>query len=193
MRPLITYLKLPFIIITILLISVLAITLLWYNLSETTSASEQNLTDNKMIDFYNPHKVFGNVKLMDMGGKITALSDYRPEKLLINIWASWCAPCLDEMPSLSRFAGRKHDFRIIALNIDNDQPANIIKFLDKMQIKNLEILFDRDAALFSTIGAFALPISLMIDDRGKICAMLTGPIDWESSASVPITNSCSKN
>ncbi len=109
------------------------------------------------------------------------LSEYRGKVVLLNFWASWCEPCIREMPALDKLQGELADkgFKVIALSEDGKFP-DVNAFYQKYNIKNLEIFHDKGSKVFFDMGLKGLPYSIIIDREGRGATRIEGFIDWNS-------------
>ncbi len=120
-------------------------------------------------------------------GKPTTLSAFRGRALLVNLWATWCPPCLTEMPALDALQGTLGgpDFQVVAINIDTRDPEKPRKWLAKKQITRLAYYADPQAKVFQDLRAAkkveGMPISLLVDPAGCELAVLQGPAEWASA------------
>lgn len=117
----------------------------------------------------------------DADGKQLSLRDFRGKLLLVNLWATWCVPCVKEMPSLSRlkdqFQGQNFD--VIAINQDRDD--NLVEpFYDKLNIPNLALYTDSFNTVTKSWDIPGLPASFIIDENGVEIARLYGAMEWDS-------------
>ncbi len=120
--------------------------------------------------------------LVDGAGATTSLADLGGKVLLLNIWATWCVPCREEMPQLNALQaalGGK-DFEVVAVNIDKGGPDKARKFLDETKATDLTLYTDPTGKLFSKLRAVGMPTTLLIDCQGKEIGRLVGPADWAS-------------
>jgi thiol-disulfide isomerase/thioredoxin len=116
-------------------------------------------------------------------GAETTLKAFRGRTVLVNFWATWCAPCLKELPSLDALAGELagDDFTVVAVAADPKGPAAAQAFLDKLGIENLTLSADPKLALVIATGGDAkLPLSILYDAEGREIGRLAGEADWAS-------------
>ena len=117
--------------------------------------------------------------LKDLNGASHRLADYRGKVVLVNFWATWCAPCRDEMPSIQelkdKLAGKP--FVVLAVNLDEPE-SRIRKFLLQMKKLDFPILLDPERNVARAWGARILPASYIIGPDGRIRYSLVGELDW---------------
>jgi len=125
--------------------------------------------------------------LEDDGGKGT-LADYRGKVVLVNFWATWCAPCRKEMPQINALQKELggDDFEVLTLATGRNSPQGIKKFFAEEGITDLPRHQDPKKALASQMGVFALPITVLLDREGREVARLTGDADWSSASAKQI-------
>jgi thiol-disulfide isomerase/thioredoxin len=122
-------------------------------------------------------------------GAAKPLADYRGKLVLLNFWASWCPPCLREMPSMERLrlkmAGRP--LEIVALN-SAETAEEVNAYLSTMKL-GFPVLLDPDGSNTRRWKVFALPTSFLLDADGRVRYVLTGPIEWDEAEAVQIIES----
>ena len=117
----------------------------------------------------------------DKGAKV-ALSAWRGRVVLLNLWATWCAPCKKEMPSLAKLQTElgSADFEVVAISLDRKGPEASAQFLIDNNAKALKVYVDPSAALLDTFQAIGLPATILIDRQGREIGRLLGPAEWAS-------------
>jgi thiol-disulfide isomerase/thioredoxin len=116
-------------------------------------------------------------------GEALTLAAFRGEVVLVNLWASWCAPCVRELPSLDRLAAQLAGapFRVVAVNLDRDADEGL-RFLRARGIKRLSFYHDGEWALARALMAQGLPLSVLIDREGRMRGRLAGAAQWDGPA-----------
>jgi thiol-disulfide isomerase/thioredoxin len=116
----------------------------------------------------------------DFSGNEISLTDFRGKLLLINFWATWCAPCKKEMPSLDLLY-QKSDFKnlkIFAVNLENPNQSKTKKFFANLNINNLEIFFDKDLDFVKEFKLRGMPTTILINKKGEEFAKIIGEVDF---------------
>lgn len=115
-------------------------------------------------------------------GGAKSLADFSGKVVLLNIWATWCVPCREEMPMLDELQRELggEDFEVVAVNIDKGGPDKARDFLKETGAVNLALYTDPPGRLFVTLKAVGMPTTLLIDREGREIGRLVGPADWAS-------------
>ena len=134
----------------------------------------KNLVINKNL------KKYDDLTFLDAHNNIIKLEDYRGNLILLNFWATWCAPCKDEMPSLDQLQENKNldNIKIFPINVGKDNIENSLKFFTDLKIKNLEIYFDSEVTLAKKFGLRGIPTSIIFNKKGQEFARIIGSIDF---------------
>jgi len=131
-----------------------------------------------------PYKGKQNIplKLSDYNGKTVDIKDYNNQVVLLNFWASWCKPCIKEMPSLVRLKNHFNhdDFKIVAINI-GESKEQISEFIKKLKF-DLPILFDNSGDAVKEWGVYAYPSNFVLDKNGVIRYTYRGALEWDSQS-----------
>ena len=121
-------------------------------------------------------------RFTDGDGRGLSMADFRGRLVVLNIWATWCAPCRREMPSLDRlqaaFAGAEFD--VVALSVDRKGLAAVRAFYAALAIKSLDIYVANSSSLTRALGVIGLPTTLLVDRSGRELGRLVGPAEWDS-------------
>ena len=114
-------------------------------------------------------------------GEPRSLDDWRGKVVLLNVWATWCAPCRAEMPTLDRLQQQLggEEFAVVALSVDRAGASAVRMFFDEIGVK-LAVFIDQDGAAIRSLGLFGLPATLLIGPQGNELARLAGPAEWDT-------------
>jgi thiol-disulfide isomerase/thioredoxin len=114
-------------------------------------------------------------------GRVVRLADFRGRFVLVNLWATWCAPCVREMPSLDRLQARLGErLAVLAISEDRGGGKVVEPFLGKLGLERLAVYLDPKTAAQQAFGARGLPTSFLIDRDGRILGRLEGAAAWDS-------------
>ncbi len=121
-----------------------------------------------------------NFQLSDLGGRTLQLSDYRGKVVVLNFWATWCAPCVQEMPSLNRLTETyaPKGVVVLAVSVDDDEQA-LRQFAAKHELK-MTILRDPDRKISRSYQTFQYPETYILDRQGRLVQKVIGGEDWSS-------------
>ena len=105
------------------------------------------------------------------------LSVYKGKRIVINYWATWCGPCIKEMPSIKRAEEILEDYGYIFLLVSDETISKISKFKND---RNFEFNFLKSIESYETLGIYSMPTSYIFDENGKIIETIVGAIEWDS-------------
>ncbi|MCA2376737.1 thiol:disulfide interchange protein TlpA [Agrobacterium sp. 22-211-1] len=114
------------------------------------------------------------------------LADLKGKAVLLNLWATWCVPCREEMPALNALEKEKggNDFEVVTVNIDIGADEKPKAFMDEYKIDALKLYRDSSMGVFNTLKkeglAFGLPATMLLDENGCLLAAMNGPAAWDS-------------
>ena len=104
-------------------------------------------------------------------------SAFKEGKIVISYWATWCGPCIKEMPSIKRAEKILKDYGYTFLLVSDETISKISKFKNE---KNFDFNFLRSSKPFETLGVYSMPTSYIFDENGKIIETIVGAIEWDS-------------
>ena len=135
----------------------------------------KNLVINKEL------KKYDDLIFLDKKNKQLNLEDYNGNLILLNFWATWCAPCKKEMPSLDKLQNNKslNNLKIFPINVGQDDVKKALNFYKDLKIKNLELYFDTPITLAKKFQLRGIPTSILINKDGYEFARIIGSIDFE--------------
>jgi thiol-disulfide isomerase/thioredoxin len=117
-------------------------------------------------------------------GKRHALSEFKGHYVLLNLWAVWCVPCVKELPALAKLQAGAPGLTVVPVDVARGTPADAAAFLKEHGAASLPAYIDTDLALMRTFGAYGLPLTILIDDKGREVARAVGPADWDAPDAV---------
>jgi len=124
------------------------------------------------------------VTFADGAGGRHALDAFKGRYVLLNLWATWCGPCVNELPSLARLSRFAPGVRVVAIDTGDRDTVDAAGFLKEHDASALIAYRDSDKVMMKTFTAYALPMTVLIDPSGKIIAKAEGPADWGSPEAV---------
>jgi len=154
-----------FLIIFILLIS---------NLFAATEPNIKNIVVNK------EPKTYDSVIFLDVKGQKISLNEFKNNLVILNFWATWCAPCKEEMPSLDKLQVNQkfNNLKIFPINIGQDSVKKSEEFFSDLKIENMKIYFDPEITLAKTFLLRGVPTSIIFNKKGEEFARIIGSIDF---------------
>lgn len=152
--------------------------------AETPSASPAKPGEKMAAFVYKKApEALPEITFNDASGKTLTLADFKGKTVLLNLWATWCAPCREEMPALDRLqkelGGDK--FEVVALSLDRKGAEASQKFLDETKATNLKLYIDATGKQGTTLKIVGMPTTILIDNEGRELGRLAGPAEWDSA------------
>ena len=146
----------------------------------TNSFAEEVEGIKNLVISKNPKKL-QNLTFLDSKNNELNLTDFRGKLILLNFWATWCAPCKKEMPSLDLLQKRENldNLKIFPINVGKDNLDKTLNFFDELKIKNLKPYFDSPVTLAKKFNLRGIPTSIIINKNGEEFARIVGSIDFE--------------
>lgn len=135
----------------------------------------------------NAARMIEGLTFEDADGKPMTMADFRDQTVLLNLWATWCVPCREEMPALDNLqkALGGEEFKVLAINIDTGDVEKPRDFLEEIGVDSLGLYRDASMGVFNKLKkdglAFGLPVTLLIDEEGCLLAAMNGPAVWDGA------------
>ncbi len=128
------------------------------------------------------------ISFLDRDETPLTLADFEGSVVLINFWATWCVPCVAEMPYLNTLQTNlaDEDFKVLALSLDRGRTATVEPFYDRLDLDALGIYLDPLGEATRALGARAVPWSFLIDRDGNLVGHLGGDADWSTEDAVAL-------
>lgn len=133
-------------------------------------------------------KLLPDIEFQNANDKPTKLSAFRGRALLINFWATWCTPCVKEMPSLDRLQAAipKDRFVVLPLSIDGASKPKVAPFYRDQKLAQLRIYFDKGRNAMQALNVTLLPTSILVDPSGRELGRIEGDADWDMPESIAL-------
>ena len=134
-----------------------------------------------VLAMHDAPRALPEIAFEDGEGRKRALSQFRGKVVLLNVWATWCAPCREEMPALDRVQKQLGGpgFEVLALSIDTGGTAAVKRFYDDTGVRSLALYVDPTMRATAALGAMGVPTTLLIDRQGREIGRHTGPAAWD--------------
>lgn len=144
--------------------------------------------DMRKLGWATSDAMVSSVTYFDEAGQETDLSTYRGKTVVLNFWATWCAPCRKEMPSLSELQDELGDetLEVVTIATMRNSPKSIQSFFEKIGVSNLSQHNDPKGALSRSMGVLGLPTTLIISKSGEEIGRLLGDADWASPEAIAL-------
>lgn len=134
------------------------------------------------FSFFDQPRAVPGLRFVDGDGRAHSLADFRGKPLLLNIWATWCAPCRKEMPSLDRLQNKlgASQLLVLPLSIDRQGLPVVRKFYAELGLASLGMYLDQSGKAASELNTIGIPTTLLIDRDGREIGRKVGPAEWDS-------------
>ena len=131
----------------------------------------------------------------DIGGHRLSLADFRGKLLLLNLWATWCGPCIAEMPSLDRLQAAlgSANFIVLPISVDRGGAPLVTDFYDKHRIAHLGVYVDPANRIGRSMSVSGLPTSFLVGSDGRVVGALVGATDWDTPEAIALIGYYLKN
>ena len=151
-----------------------------YLISSSSSYAIQQPNLKNLIVHKDPKKL-EKINFININNETIDLNKFENSLVIINFWATWCAPCIEEMPSLNRLQANKdfNNLKIIPINVGRDNIEKSKNFYKKLKIDNLEIYFDKDVELAKKFLLRGLPTTVFINKKGEEFARVIGFVNFD--------------
>jgi thiol-disulfide isomerase/thioredoxin len=127
-------------------------------------------------------KAAADIVFQDGEGRPLRLGDWKGKVVLVNLWATWCAPCRKEMPDLAKLQKElgSEQFEVVAISVDRDGAKAAAAFLKDTGADNLKLYVEPTSSIVNDLQALGLPATVLVDRKGNEIGRLLGPADWAS-------------
>jgi thiol-disulfide isomerase/thioredoxin len=144
------------------------------------AAAEPDVKPGEFIPA-SPPQPAPEVSFTDLSGNGVAIADFKRKLVLLNLWATWCQPCLKEMPSLVKLQQKSEDKLIVAAVSEDRQGREVVEpFVAKHGFDKLKVYLDPKSAVGHAFSVRGLPTTLVIDPGGKVVGRVEGAAEWDS-------------
>ena len=134
----------------------------------------------KNLIIYEEPKKYNNLSFLDDKNNELKLNSFKGNVILLNFWATWCAPCKEEMPSLDLLEENKelNNLKIFPINIGKDNLNKASSFFNNLKIRNLNLYFDNPQTLAKKLSLRGIPTTILFNKKGDEFARIVGSIDF---------------
>ena len=146
-----------------------------------SSAFAMDFPNNENITVHKKVKKYDGLTFLDLNNEQINLDEFQGKLILLNFWASWCAPCKKEMPSLDRLQSNNilNNKKIFPINVGRDTTEKAERFFRELKIQNLDIYFDSPNTLAKEFSLRGIPTTILINKKGEEFARILGSIDFD--------------
>ena len=147
----------------------------------TSYSFANEVTDIKNLIINKKLKKYENLTFLDTKKRQININDYQGNLIILNFWATWCAPCKEEMPSLDQLQKNKNleNLKIFPINVGQETVEKVTKFFKDLNIQNLDLYFDSPVTLAKKVGLRGIPTTVLLNKEGLEFARIVGSINFE--------------
>jgi thiol-disulfide isomerase/thioredoxin len=129
-----------------------------------------------------PPRAVAEFSFYDSDGRVVSMSDFRGKVVLLNLWATWCPPCIRELPALDRLQGKLggESFMVLTLSLDRVGRKTVEKFFRRLKINHLSLFVDPGHATSAAFPIDVLPATFVLDREGRMVSFLRSYADWDA-------------
>ena len=153
--------------------------IIFYLISSSVSYSIER-PEIKNLIVHKDKKKIKNIEFIKSEGQKVSLNNYKSNPLIINFWATWCAPCKREMPSLEKLTFEYPEIKVFAINTEKPNKIRTRDFFRSVGVTTLNTYYDPDLSLVKTFKLRGLPTSILIDKNGEEFGRVIGEVDFAS-------------
>ncbi|USD38163.1 MULTISPECIES: TlpA disulfide reductase family protein [Ferrimonas] len=147
---------------------------------------EKPMIMTKFVEFSNARKP-PELIFDDRQGKPVSMNQHRGKVTLINIWASWCGPCIKELPAMRQLEQdyAHKNLKVVPVSIDELSPDEVYEVLANYQLDDIDSLFDMEHSMNGVMPVNVVPATYVLDSNGNLVGFVRGYLDWEDKDVAP--------
>ena len=163
-------------------LTILFLYTIFFNYSNISLSKEHFDSSLKNMIIHSKSKDFPTLNVKDSTGSDVKINKYHKRFTLINFWATWCAPCVEELPSLDKLVIKfgENNINIIAINVEKIKKEKAVNFLKNLKIKNFTTYFDDKFEVAKLLKLRGIPITIIINNEGREIARVVGSLEFDS-------------
>mgnify|MGYP001259737826 FL=1 len=133
-------------------------------------------------------KTFENIKWKNTANKTQNLTDFKGKIIFLNFWATWCLPCIKELPSIERLQSKfsKNDLAVIAISLDRGGKEVAQRLLRRLKLRKLELYIDKQSKSAQQLGVKYMPTTYIFDRKNRELGKLQGGVEWDDKNAVSL-------
>jgi len=140
------------------------------------------------LELKDPRAVIPTFAFKNLDGSDASYDAFKGKVVLINFWATWCVPCVKEMPSLNKLATTigKDKFAVVALSLDGPTRAKVAPFIRDKELGALDVYLDDKRSAYGKLDILVLPTSILVDKQGREVGRLAGDAEWDTPEAIAL-------